>query len=160
MRRLLAFVLATLARNAGAQDCSTLGQNQTMYQTMNDWYYWYKNMRAVSPATFADAEAMLDVLRYRPLDTTFSYITTASSSQAYYGDSQYMGFGFSTKFTVGYELRVTEVFPASFAAALTYLTTGACPAAASVKASSERREAGPAARAHDENGWQALRVAY
>jgi len=116
MRRLLALVLAVLATNAAAQDCSILGQNQTVYQTMNDWYYWYKNLPAVSPAIFADPEALLDALRYRPLDTSFSYISTASSSQAFYGDSQYMGFGFSMKFTVGYELRVTEVFPASPAA--------------------------------------------
>lgn len=113
MRRLLAFILAGLAGNAAAQDCSILGQNQTVLQTMNDWYLWYKNMPSVSPATFADPEAVLDALRYRPLDTTFSYISTASSSQAFYGESQYMGFGFSMKFTVGYELRVTDVFPAS-----------------------------------------------
>lgn len=116
MRKLLALILAASATNAVAQDCSVLGQNQTVYQTMNDWYYWYKNMPPVSPATFADPEAVLDAVRYRPLDTTFSYISTASSSQAFYGDSQYMGFGFSMKFTVGYELRVTEVFPGSPAA--------------------------------------------
>jgi C-terminal processing protease CtpA/Prc len=116
MRRLSAFVLAalsTLATDAAAQDCSILGQNATMIQTMNDWYYWYRNMPAVSPAIYADPAALLDAMRYRPLDNTFSYLTTASSSQAYYGDSQYLGFGFSMKFTVGYELRVTEVFPAS-----------------------------------------------
>jgi len=113
MRRLLALILASLATDAAAQDCSILGQNQSVHQTMNDWYYWYKNMPPVSPATFADPEAVLDAMRYRPLDTTFSYISTASSSQAFYGESQYLGFGFSMKFTVGFELRVTDVFPAS-----------------------------------------------
>lgn len=116
MRRLLALILAALAANAAAQDCSILGQNQTVYQTMNDWYYWYRDMPRVSPAVYADPEAVLDAMRYRPLDTTFSYISTASSSQAFYGESQYLGFGFSMKFTVGYELRVTDVFPASPAA--------------------------------------------
>ncbi len=116
MRKLLALILAVLAANAAAQDCSILGQNQAVYQRMNDWYYWYKDMPAVSPATFADPEAVLDAVRYRPLDTTFSYISSASSSQAFYGESQYMGFGFSMKFTVGYELRVTDVFPGSPAA--------------------------------------------
>ena len=113
MRRLLALILAALAANTAAQDCSVLGQNQTALQTLNDWYYWYKNLPAVSPTTFAGPEALLDAVRYRPLDNTFSYITTASSSQAFYGDSQYLGFGFSMAFTVGYELRVTDVFPAS-----------------------------------------------
>ena len=113
MRRILTLILAALATNAAAQDCSVLGQNQTALQTLNDWYYWYKNLPVVSPATFAGPEALLDAVRYRPLDNTFSYITTASSSQAFYGDSQYLGFGFSMAFTVGYELRVTDVFPAS-----------------------------------------------
>ncbi|MEO8500031.1 MAG: S41 family peptidase [Vicinamibacteria bacterium] len=118
MRRILALVLALASAHASAQDCSVVGQNQTIYQDLNDWYYWYKNLPSVSPATFADPEALLDAVRYRPLDTTFSYISDAASSQAYYGDSQYLGFGFSMKFTVGYELRVTDVFPASPASEL------------------------------------------
>jgi carboxyl-terminal processing protease len=113
MRRLLALVLAVLATGAQAQDCSVIGQNQTVYDALNYWYYWYRNLPAVSASTFATPEALLDSVRYRPLDNTFSYISTASSSQAFYGESQYMGFGFSMKFTVGYELRVTDVFPAS-----------------------------------------------
>src|SRR6187401_3819371 len=113
MRRLLALVLVGLASGAQAQDCSLLGQNQRVYDELDSWYYWYRNLPAVSPATFANPEALLDAIRYRPLDNTFSYISTASSSQAFYGDSQYLGFGFSMKFTVGYELRVTDVFPAS-----------------------------------------------
>ena len=118
MRKIFALLLLALAGRASAQDCSIVGQNQTVYQTLNDWYYWYKNLPAVSPATFADPEALLDAVRYRPLDNTFSYISSAASSQAYYGDSQYLGFGFSMKFTVGYELRVTDVFPASPASEL------------------------------------------
>ncbi len=116
MRKLLILVLATLASGAQAQDCSISGQNQTVYQTLKDWYYWYRNLPAVSPSTFASPEALLDTVRYRPIDNTFSYISSASSSQAFYGDSQYLGFGFSMKFTVGYELRVTDVFPGSPAA--------------------------------------------
>ncbi len=118
MRKLLAFVIAALASGAHAQDCSTIGQNDTTYQTLKDWYYWYRNLPAVSPATFANPEALLDTVRYRPLDTTFSYISSATSSAAFYGDSQYLGFGFSMKFTVGYELRVIDVFPGSPAADL------------------------------------------
>lgn len=118
MRRLLALALLAFAVRGSAQDCSIVGQNQTAYQTLNDWYYWYKNLPAVSPETFANPEALLDTVRYRPLDNTFSYITTAASSQAFYGESQYLGFGFSMKFTVGYELRVTDVFPGSPAAEL------------------------------------------
>ena len=116
MRKLLLLVLATLATGARAQDCSIVGQNQTVYQALKDWYYWYRTLPAVSPSTFANPEALLDAVRYRPLDNSFSYISSASSSQAFYGESQYLGFGFSMKFTVGYELRVTDVFPGSPAA--------------------------------------------
>jgi hypothetical protein len=113
MRRLLALVLASLAASAPAQDCSITSQNTTVYQTLQDWYYWYRFLPEASPTTFADPEALLDTVRYRPLDNTFSYISTAAASQAFYGESQYLGFGFSMKFTVGYELRVIDVFPAS-----------------------------------------------
>ena len=120
MRKLLVSVLAlaALSPRAQGQDCSTLGQNQTVHQTLKDWYYWYRNLPAVDSGTFANPEALLDAVRYRPIDNTFSYISSASSSQAFYGDSQYLGFGFSMKFTVGYELRVTDVFPGSPAAEL------------------------------------------
>ncbi len=118
MRKLLILILAALATGAQAQDCSITGQNQTTYQALQDWYYWYRNLPSVSPSTFADPEALLDFVRYRPVDNTFSYISSATASQAFYGDSQYLGFGFSMKFTVGYELRVTDVFPGSPAAEL------------------------------------------
>jgi C-terminal processing protease CtpA/Prc len=116
MQKLLCIALVVLATGAHAQDCSTSGQNQTVYQTLKDWYYWYRNLPTVTASSFASPEALLDAVRYRPIDTTFSYISSASSSQAFYGDSQYLGFGFSMKFTVGYELRVTDVFPGSPAA--------------------------------------------
>ena len=116
MRRLLAFALVSLPATAPAQDCAVASQNATVYQTLRDWYYWYPKIPAVSPFIFADPAALLDAVRYRPLDNTFSYISTAASSQAFYGESQYLGFGFSMKFTVGYELRVTDVFPSSPAA--------------------------------------------
>lgn len=116
MRRLMMMVLVLVAAKARAQDCSILDQNQTVYQTLKDWYFWYQKIPATSAAIYADPEALLDTVRYRPLDSTFSYISTAAASSAFFGESQYMGFGFSMKFIVGYELRVTEVYPGSPAA--------------------------------------------
>ncbi len=113
MRRILTLVLAALASTAQAQDCSILNQNQTVYQTLQDWYYWYRQLPPINTSIFADPDAVLDTVRYRPLDSSFSYISSAAASQAFYGESQYLGFGFSMKFTVGYELRVTDVFPNS-----------------------------------------------
>lgn len=118
MRRLVGFVVALAvvaggASSARAQDCSTNGQTQTTLATLRDWYYWYQFMPNVNAVSYPNPEALLDAVRYRPLDSTFSYISTAAASSAYYGESQYLGFGFSMKFTVGYELRVTDVFPSS-----------------------------------------------
>jgi C-terminal processing protease CtpA/Prc len=121
MRKLLAVVLVALVAPAAtteAQDCSVASQNQTVYQTLKEYYYWYRSLPTVTPSSFASPEALLDTVRHRPLDNSFSYISSASSSQAFYGDSQYLGFGFSMKFTVGYELRVTDVFPGSPASEL------------------------------------------
>jgi hypothetical protein len=48
----------------------------------------------------------------------------------------------------------------SLATALTYVATGACPSPSASRAASDREAIGPVIRAHAENGWQALRVAY
>jgi len=116
MRRFLTLLLVVLGTRAPAQDCSVAGQNQSVYQTLKDWYYWYSTLPTVTPSSYASPEALLEAVRYLPVDKTFSYIATAAASQAFYGDSQYLGFGFSMKFTTGYELRVTDVFPGSPAA--------------------------------------------
>lgn len=116
MRRLIVFSLVFLASRVQAQDCSIAGQNQTVYQTLRDWYYWYEAIPTVTPASYPNPEALLDAVRVRPQDETFSYISSAAASTAFFGDSQYLGFGFSMKFVTGFELRVTDVFPESPAA--------------------------------------------
>ena len=69
-------------------------------------------MPNVNPTSFASPEAYLDAVRYRPLDSTFSYITSRAANDAFYSDSQFIGFGLST--TVNeVEMRVMQVFPDS-----------------------------------------------
>ena len=51
-------------------------------------------------------------MRYRPRDTTFSYITSRAENEAFYGDSSFVGFGISTQ-TGTNELRLLQVFPDS-----------------------------------------------
>jgi C-terminal peptidase prc len=46
------------------------------------------------------------------LDETFSYITSRAANEAFYGESQFVGFGFSTQ-TSGQEMRILQVFPDS-----------------------------------------------
>ena len=52
--------------------------------------------RRSDPAGYDSPEAYLEAVRYRPLDTTFSYITSRAASDAFYSESQYLGFGLST----------------------------------------------------------------
>ena len=57
----------------------------------------------------------LEAVRFRPLDTSFSYITSRAADDAFYSESQFIGLGLSTTVTGG-ELRVLQVFDGSPAA--------------------------------------------
>jgi C-terminal peptidase prc len=101
---------------AGGSDCTTLGQVTFVRDTMQDIYYWYKELPNPDPAGFSSPEAYLEAVRYTPRDTSFSYITSKASSDAFYSESQFIGVGLSFKQTSGTELRVAQTFPGSPAA--------------------------------------------
>jgi C-terminal processing protease CtpA/Prc len=92
--------------------CSTSGKNLYVRDVMTDLYLWYAEMPNVNPTSFASPEAYLEAVRYRPLDSTFSYITSRAASEAFFSESQFIGFGLSTSLD-GVEMRVTQVFPES-----------------------------------------------
>jgi len=96
--------------------CTTLGQVTFVRDTLQAWYYWYKELPSPDPASFSSPEAYLDAVRYRTLDSSFSYITSKASSDAFYSDSQFIGFGLSYKQTSDTELRLVQTFPGSPAA--------------------------------------------
>ena len=102
---------AALAQGAPAS-CSTAGKNLYVRDVMNELYLWYAEMPDVNPTSFGSPEAYLDAVRYRPLDSTFSYITSREANDAFYSDSQFIGFGLSTAI-VDLEMRVAQVFPES-----------------------------------------------
>ena len=97
-------------------ECSTLGQVTFVRDTMQDIYYWYQELSDPDPASFASPEAYLEAVRYRPLDSSFSYITTQAASDAFYSESQFIGIGVSFRQTSATELRVGQVFPGGPAA--------------------------------------------
>jgi len=110
--------LATLAPEAGAQNltnCTTAGQNRYVNDVMRDIYYWNTELPTVNTASFASPEALLEALRFRPLDERFSYIGARATEEAFYSDSQFIGFGFANGYD-GQGLRVLQVFPESPAA--------------------------------------------
>jgi carboxyl-terminal processing protease len=92
--------------------CSTAGKNLYVRDVMTDIYLWYADMPKVDPTSFASPEEYLEAVRRRPLDSTFSYITSREANDAFYSESQFIGFGLSTWIT-GLEMRVTQVFPES-----------------------------------------------
>jgi carboxyl-terminal processing protease len=95
--------------------CTTAGKNLYVRDVMSDIYLWYRQMPSVDAASFGSPEAYLDAVRYRPLDATFSYITSLAANDAFYSDSQFIGLGLSTMLD-GLEMRVLQVFPESPAA--------------------------------------------
>jgi C-terminal peptidase prc len=97
---------------SGPRNCARLTQNQFVRDVLDEYYLWYHELPRLNPANYASPEAYLDALRYRPLDETFSYITSRAANEAFYGESQFVGFGFSTQ-TNGQEMRILQVFPDS-----------------------------------------------
>ncbi len=97
-------------------NCSVPGQNQFVRDTLRDIYLWYRELTDPSPAGFASPEEYLEAVRYRPLDTTFSYIAAKAADQAFFSDSQFIGFGFSSILLGPDDYRVSDVFGGSPAA--------------------------------------------
>ncbi|BCS31950.1 peptidase S41 [Luteitalea sp. TBR-22] len=96
-------------------NCSTSSQNRYVYDVMRDIYLWDTELPTVNPASFGSPEALLEAVRYRPLDSYFSYVTSRAASNAFYSESQFVGFGFGNAYD-GLGLRILQVFPDSPAA--------------------------------------------
>ena len=97
-------------------DCSIVGQNRFVRDAMHDVYLWYRDIPDPDPTTFTSPEAYLDAVRHRPLDSSFSYIATQAESDAFYSDSQFVGFGFRWTLASADDLRLTDVYAGSPAA--------------------------------------------
>jgi carboxyl-terminal processing protease len=126
----------TSSTDAGSSaSCATSGQVAFVQSTLQAWYYWYDKLPSPDPAGFSSPEAYLEAVRYKPVDATFSYVTSKASSDAFYSDSQFIGFGLAYKATSATELRLAQTFPGGPAAAAgmdrgdTLLTIGGKPAA-------------------------------
>jgi C-terminal processing protease CtpA/Prc len=102
--------------NSTSTSCTTLGQCTFVRDTLQAYYYWYKELPNPDPAGFASPEAYLEAVRYRPLDSSFSFIESKAASDAFYSASQFIGFGLSYSRTGDLELRLTQTFPGSPAA--------------------------------------------
>ncbi len=100
----------TAAAQTGPSNCSVPSQNLYVRDVLNSYYYWYQQLPAgVSPTSFSSPEAYLEAVRFRPIDNSYSYITSAAASDAFYSDSQFIGYGLSTQ-TGSTDLRILQVF--------------------------------------------------
>src|SRR5574340_1098090 len=106
----------TQPTSAASTDCTTRGQVTFVRDVLREWYYWYRDLRDADPAQFQSPEAYLAAVKKNPPDASFSYIMSKAASDAFYSDSQFIGFGFSYKRTAEAELRVAQSFPDSPAA--------------------------------------------
>jgi carboxyl-terminal processing protease len=122
---LTASTIVLLAPSAAAQEpaprprggapyapCTPNGQNMLTSDVLDDLYLWYQHIPDVKPWRYASPEAYLEAVRYRPLDSRFSYITSKAEYTALFSESQYIGFGFSTR-TTETSITVLQVFPDS-----------------------------------------------
>jgi carboxyl-terminal processing protease len=78
-----------------AFECSLAAQNQAVYNIMQDYYLWYRELPVVEPRNFLSPQVLLDALRFAPVDR-FSYLTTVAEEEALFGASQFVGLGFRT----------------------------------------------------------------
>ena len=106
-----AFVAPTSAQ-AQLANCSVASQNRYVYDALRDIYYWNTELPTVNAASFDSPEALLEAVRYRPLDERYSYIGSRAAEEAFYSDSQFIGFGFANGYD-GRGLKVLQVFPDS-----------------------------------------------
>ena len=118
MRKILSSIVFTVALLcpwiAYAQNpptsCTTTSQNLWVRDQLNTYYYWYQFLpTGVNPAGYTSPEAYLEAVRYRPIDNTFSFIANAASNDAFYSDSQFIGYGFGNQ-TTNTEIRVLQVY--------------------------------------------------
>jgi C-terminal peptidase prc len=113
---LLWLVAAPASAQFTIRSCNNIGKVSYVRDVMKDLYFWYQQVPDIDPARFSSPEEYLEAVRYKPLDSHFSYITDRAASEALFSSSQYAGFGFASLGTVDGRLRITQVFPGSPAA--------------------------------------------
>ncbi|MGE0865600.1 MAG: S41 family peptidase [Vicinamibacterales bacterium] len=103
----------TAAAQTPPSSCSTTSQNLWVRDQLSSFYYWYQFMPGgVNPTSFNSPEAYLEAVRYRPIDSSYSFITSAASSNSLYNDSQSISLGIVYRLTAT-EMVVLQVYPNS-----------------------------------------------
>ena len=101
---------APTAPDGAGTSCTPLGQSQFVRAVLQEYYLWYRELPDPDLSRFSTPEQYLDAVRVRPRDETFSYIAPKAESDAFFSDSQFIGFGFRSVLLGPSELRVADVF--------------------------------------------------
>src|SRR6187402_900762 len=110
---LLCPLTASAQGPAPPSNCSSVSsQNLWVRTQLTTYYYWYQQLPDINPAGYSSPEAYLEAVRYRPIDTHYSFITSAASNDSYYNDSQTIAFGFVNQQT-STEVIPLQVYPGS-----------------------------------------------
>ena len=67
----------------------------TLYDIMNEWYYWNDVMPAVNKDNYADPYLLMDAMRYKPLDR-WSFVADYNEFMAQMQGS-FVGHGFQDR---------------------------------------------------------------
>ncbi|MCG8436137.1 MAG: S41 family peptidase [Gammaproteobacteria bacterium] len=94
-------------------DCSIVGQNVFVKDTLEDIYLYFDRLPDIDPGDFSSPEQLLEAVRFRELDSTFSFIADQATKEAFDLNSQFVGFGFDATLVSNSDFRVTQVFPGS-----------------------------------------------
>jgi len=112
------------AGSAATPSCSIAEQRREIFDFMFEWYFFndepeqQQKYDGLNLSDFPTPEILLSFLRYRPseFDRGFSFLTTTSADDQFFGEGQFVGFGFGSKFVdppFNVDLRVTQVFAGS-----------------------------------------------
>jgi C-terminal processing protease CtpA/Prc len=107
---ILCLAAAVPAAAQGPATCDLVAQNLYVRDMMTDLYFWYQHVPEVDAAAFESPEAYLEAVRYRTLDSSFSYIAPRASTEAFFSNSQFIGFGLSYALVGPDALQLTDVF--------------------------------------------------
>jgi carboxyl-terminal processing protease len=101
----------------GGGNCSVASQKQFVLDVARDWYLFPELLPAnVNPASYSTAQALLDAItataRAQGKDRFFSYLTTRQEDAAFFGEGEFIGFGFRSRID-GSRLFLIDVFEAT-----------------------------------------------
>jgi len=95
-------------------ECSTIGQNQFVYDVMQDIYFWNTSIPNLNPDGFSSPEALLDeMISNSPVLDRFSFIGSQAAEESLFNEGLFVGLGFSSTIVNNDSLFLRFVYPNS-----------------------------------------------